>query len=125
MAEPTGAHPDVVQAHRFELIDREGRMRGLLGELPNPDEGAPPIFGICLFDTQLERRVYLSLDDTGPSLAFDAEGNNVLQLGVNDDVPDVMKPGAYAWVADATGNPVVGVRVSSTGECESILEQST
>lgn len=124
MAEPTGAHPDVVQAHRIELLDRYGRVRALIGELPDSVADGDPIVGVCLLDTEGRRRTFLALDDQGPKLVFDAHGTSVLELGVNDDTPDATKVGPYAFVADAAGRPIVGVRVSPAGELESTLERS-
>ena len=118
MAEPMAAPPDVVQAHRFELIDRDGGVRGAFRELPNPDPATPAIFGLTLYDVAGNRRAYFSLDDMGPNLVFDSAGNNVLQLGVNDDVPDATRVGAYAFAADASGTPIAGLHVHPGGETE-------
>lgn len=124
MAEPTSAPRDVVQALRFELVDRDGRVRGAFGELHNPDASALPIIGLTLYDTSGCPRAFLSLDDTGPSLAFDSGGNNVMQLGVNDDTTDAAKVGPYAFTASVTGTPVVGVRVSPEGQATFIRESA-
>lgn len=118
MAEPTGAPPDVVQAHRFELLDRQGRVRAVIGELPSYIEDGEPIIGISLLDTKGRRRTYLSLDDEGPSLAFDFDENNVLQIGVSDPVGDAQKPGAYGLATDARGVPVLAFHVSPDGKYE-------
>lgn len=124
MAEPMAAPPDVVQAHRFELLDRDGRVRGAFGELPNPDPLSPRIFGLTLYDVAGNRRAYFSLDDIGPSLVFDSGGNNVLQLGVADDAPDALRVGAYAFAADASGTPILRFHVHPDGEVELTDAQS-
>lgn len=124
MAERMAAPPDVVQAHRFELVDRDGRVRGVFGELPNPDPSTASIFGLTLYDVGGRRRAYFSLDDMGPNLVFDSGGNNVLQLGVNDDVPDATQVGAYAFAADGSGTPVLGLHVHPDGEVELTDAQS-
>ena len=118
MAEPTGAPPEVVQAHRFELLDRTGRVRAVFGEQPNYVEDGGPIIGLCLLDAEGNRRAYLSLDDEGPSLSFDCAGNNVLQLGVSDPAGDAAKPGAYGFAADGQGTPVLRFHVSPKGTFE-------
>ena len=125
MADPTAAPPDtIVQAHRFELVDRDGRVRGVFGELPNPDPDTPPIFGLTLYDVGGNRRAYFSLDEIGPSLVFDSGGNNVLQLGVSDDAPDALRVGAYAFAADASGTPILRFHVHPDGEVELTGAQS-
>lgn len=65
MADPTAATAEVVRARRFELVDREGRLRGVFGELPNPDDTIPPTFGVCLFDAKGRQRTFLCLDYMG------------------------------------------------------------
>jgi len=123
MADPTAAPADVVQAHRFELVDRDGRVRAVIGELPNYDDAGPAIIGVSLLDAEGRRRTFLSLDDTGPSLVFDLDGNNVLELGVNDPTADALTVGAYAFATDALGEPRVGIRVFEDGEVELILKE--
>lgn len=117
MADPTAATAEVVRARRFELVDREGRLRGVFGELPNPDDTIPPIFGVCLFDTKGRQRTFLCLDYMGPKLVFDSGGNNALELGVNDDAFDA-EMAVYAFATDAGGSCVVGLRVDADGEIE-------
>ena len=123
MAEPTGAPPDVVQAHRFELLDRNGQIRGVIGELPTPEDGPPPV-GVALFDESGNQRVFVSLDKTGPKLAFDHHGNNVLELGVNDETDDALAVGAYALATDGGGTPRVAVRVHDDGGVELVHRDS-
>jgi len=124
MAEPTGAPPEVVQAHRFELLDRQGRVRAVIGEQPNYVEDGEPIIGVCLLDAEGKRRAYLSLDDEGPSLSFDYAENNVLQFGVSDPVGEAQRPGAYGFAADGQGTPVLRFHVSPDGEIEILPERA-
>jgi hypothetical protein len=119
MADPTAAPiAEVVASHRFELRDRKGALRAVLGELPNPDDSIPPISGLCLFDAEGRQRAYLCLDWMGPSLVFDLAGNNALHIGVRDSVHDATVAGTFVHVTDASGMEVLGFDVSEDGHID-------
>ena len=110
---PTTA-PGVVRANRVELVDQDGAVRAVLGQLDSPDPGAP-VFGLALLDEAGRQRVWLSLDGSGPVLVFDLAGNNVITLGVNDPTADALHVGGYLHVADLDGTPVLGWQVEEDG----------
>lgn len=79
-----GAVPfDVVQAHRFELVDQDGRIRGGLGFT---DDGDPALL-LCEYrDGRRVIRVELRLADEGPRFRlFNAEGEARAMLALADD----------------------------------------
>ena len=118
MADPKAAPVDVVRARRYELVDRQGRLRGIFGEFPSPDHAVPSIYGVCLFDAAGRQRAFLCLDYMGPKLVFDSGGNNALELGVDDDVFDACKVGVYGFATDGRGTPVIAFHVFPDGEVE-------
>lgn len=123
MADPTGAPSKVVQAHRFELLDRHGRVRAVIGEEPNNVNDGADIIGVWLYDTEANPRTYLSLDESGPSLVFDLEGNNALVLGVGDPGKLAAKTGAYAMASDGDGNPIAGIHVHEDGRVDLTFDE--
>lgn len=79
-----GAVPfDVVQARRFELVDRRGRTRGGLGFT---DDGDP---ALLLFENRAGRRIVrteLRLAEEGPRFRlFNAEGEARAMVALADD----------------------------------------
>jgi hypothetical protein len=110
---PTTA-PGVIRTTRVELVDQDGAVRAVLGQLDSPDPRAP-VFGLALLDEAGRQRVWLSLDGSGPALVFDLAGNNVITLGVNDPTADALHVGGYLHVADLDGTPVLGWQVEEDG----------
>lgn len=79
-----GAVPfDVVQAHRFELVDRNGQIRGGLGFT---DDGDPALL-LCEYrDGRRVVRAELRLADEGPRFRlFNADGEARAMLALADD----------------------------------------
>lgn len=114
MSDISATAPGVVRATRVELVDQDGAVRAVLGQLDSPDPGAP-VFGLALLDEAGRQRVWLSLDGSGPALVFDLAGNNVITLGVNDPTADALHVGGYLHVADLDGTPVLGWQVEEDG----------
>ncbi|MDQ1438356.1 MAG: hypothetical protein QOK43_1985 [Acidimicrobiaceae bacterium] len=111
----TPQHPTepVIRAERFELVDQAGRLRGLWGLLPSPDPGDRPL-GLVLFDEAGRQRLWLALHTYGPNLSVDLGGETVAMIGANDPGSGD-HVGAYAFLADTHGAPVVGAYVEADG----------
>jgi hypothetical protein len=105
---------DVARVRRVEVVDDEGRVRLILGELGGLGPTLP-VFGVAVVDAAGRHRSWLALDETGPALVFDQDGNGVVYLGVNDTGSDSVGPGPYFNLADPEGDPRIGWRVSPDG----------
>jgi hypothetical protein len=103
-----------VRANRFELVDADGHIRAVLGDLGSPDPGMP-VVGFALLDADGRQRAWVALDATGPNMVFDLGGNAVLTFGVNDAAPDALHVGAYLHVSDVGGTNVLGWRIEADG----------
>lgn len=115
MSEHNGLEPEeVLRAFRIEIPDRDGRVRAVVGRLDSPDPRIP-VYGLALLDGTGRQRVWLSVDDSGPSLVFDLAGNNVISMGANDPTGDALHVGAYLHVCDVDGTPVHGWQVEEDG----------
>jgi hypothetical protein len=114
MNDAPATQPGVVRATRVEVVDGDGRVRAVLGDLGSPDPTSS-VLGFALLDDDGNQRVWLALDATGPNLVFDLGGNAVLTLGVNDPAPDALHVGAYLHVADIDGAAVLGWRIEDDG----------
>jgi hypothetical protein len=101
---------EIVRTQRLEVVDREGRLRLLAGDVTGRD-GPGEAFGFVLVDGA-RRRAWLSLDAEGPKMEFDRGGNTIVVLGVLDDGPEV---GPYMHLCDANGAPVLSCRVEEDG----------
>jgi hypothetical protein len=117
MEEPTTSEiPGVLRARRFELVDDDGSVRAVLGTHPHPDPDAPPVYGLSLLDRDGRQRVWLELSDTGPALAFDRGGNQLIEVGVNDPGTECEPGGAYLHLNGPNGAPAWSWRVDADGE---------
>jgi hypothetical protein len=105
---------EVLQTRRIEVVDEQNRVRLVLGLLRR-SEGAEGAFGLSILDTTGRVRVWLALEETGPTLVFDESGNAVLQLGVDDPSPDSLRTGSFLHLGDAAGRPVLSWQVDSDG----------
>ena len=114
--------PSVIQAHRFELIGRTGAVRAVLGELPNPDDTPEPVVGLGILDGDGRPRTWLALLPTGPSLTFDQDGVNALEMGVDDPTADALRTGPYLYLAAPDGRELAGWRVDEDGSVTAIAE---
>ncbi|MDP9071875.1 MAG: hypothetical protein M3N68_11505 [Actinomycetota bacterium] len=103
--------PEVVRARRFELVDAEGAVRAIVGDLG----GGGGVFGVALVGRQGEARVWIELGEQGPALVFDQGGNDVVAVGVHDAVADALHVGAYLQLSHADGRPALGWRVEDDG----------
>jgi hypothetical protein len=108
------APPGVVRITRLELVDTQGRVRAILGDLGSPDP-TMQVLGLALLDPDGRQRVWIALDGTGPNMVFDLGGNAVLAVGVNDAAPDALHVGAYLHVSDVGGTNVLGWRIEEDG----------
>jgi hypothetical protein len=107
--------PGLVRARRIEIVDSDGRVRAVLGDLPGPPGPAPGSFGIELLDPGGRPRLWVALEPLGPAIALDVDGNIGVQIGVTDDVGDAAGAAAYVVVADARGAARRGWRVDADG----------
>lgn len=112
--------PVVLQAHRFELLGRQGGVRAVLGELPNPDDTAEPIVGLGILDGGGRPRMWLALLPTGPNLTFDLDGINALEMGVDDPTADALRAGPYLYLSGPDGQEVAGWRVEEDGSVATV-----
>lgn len=110
----------VVQAHRFELVDGQGRIRGGLGFT---DAGDPTVMLVDAPGTKGERmlrvRAELRLDHEGPVLLFtDARRTHRLTIGLKEKMV-----GICFW--DAPGQPrlMLGVDPKLGVVCEAFTKQ--
>jgi hypothetical protein len=119
MGDPSG-FSETITAHEFRLVDSDGRVRVVIGELDADAEG-PATFGMELRDADGRARLMILLGQDGPVVAFDFAGNNILQFGVNDTKADAPHVGAFLYVTDLDGNPVRGWEVLDNGVMHSWL----
>jgi hypothetical protein len=112
-AEGAAAGPlEVVRARRFELVDVDGVVRALLGDLgPRPGE----VFGLVLLDPHGRARLRIELGPTGPALVLDQDGNDVIELAVHDVVADALRPGSHLRLSDRHGRPALAWHVEADG----------
>lgn len=94
--------PEVVRARRFELVDDDGRTIAVLGDIGGSPDA--PFVGLVLLDERGDKRLWVGLDHTGPSLMCATEGNAVLAVGVNDPEPDALLPGPYLQLMHTDGS---------------------
>lgn len=109
-----------VRSERFELVDGRGRVRAVLGDVGAADAYVP---GLALLDGLGRRRSWYALFVAGPSLSFDADGNEVLNLGVSDDRDSSddardYDPAGYLVLSDGDGRPRLRLRVRRDGTSE-------
>ncbi|HZQ29361.1 MAG TPA: hypothetical protein VFA94_16820 [Acidimicrobiales bacterium] len=114
MTDAPVATAGVVRATRFELVDADGHVRAVLGDLGSPDPELA-VVGFAMVDVDGRQRVWIALDATGPNMVFDLGGNAVLTFGVNDPAPDALHVGAYLHVSNASGTNVLGWRIEDDG----------
>ncbi len=81
---PGALHLGVVRAHRFELVDKDGRTRGGIGFT---DDGTPAIILADDDGRHLVIRASLELHADGPRLHLNrGKGSQALALGVTEDM---------------------------------------
>lgn len=124
---PTEVGHEVVRAHRFELIDVDGRVRAVLGadswgagrgtgviEDVRPGNG----YGLTLLDRHGSGRVMLSTDGTSAALTLCIGGNLAVEVAVADpETSENLEPGgSIALYRSDDGSPVARWLVTPTGE---------
>lgn len=107
-AEPT------LQAARVEVVDADGRVRLVLGDIGHPERPGE-VFGLAIVDVTGRQRAWLALDDSGAALVFDRTGNAAVELGVGDGTGEATVSGSYFQLSDVDGRPVIGWRVADDG----------
>jgi hypothetical protein len=100
---------DPVRASRFELVDRAGNVRAVLGQVGS-GAGTGDTYGLSLLDPDGAERVTLTLDAHGPTIVFVQAGNVALQLGVDDAVLPGDNAGAFVTIAAEDGRPLLRLR---------------
>ena len=103
-----------VQASRFELVDRAGNVRAILGRVGS-GPGTGEVYGLSLLDPTGTERVALTLDAHGPTIVFLQAGNVALQLGVDDPVLPGDHAGAFVTIAAPDGRPLLRLRAGPDG----------
>lgn len=109
----TPEHAPIVRTERLEVVDRQGRVRVVVGDLGW--SGEVPGVGLVLLDAHGTARAWIGLGEHGPELVFDQGGNAVVELGVDDPTSDALHVGAYVQLSDAEGRPSVACRVEADG----------
>jgi len=108
-----GGAVGIVRARRLEVVDADGVVRAVVGDLATPPRGG--VFGIALLGSQGQPRVWMEVDGQGPALVFDQGGNDVVELGVDDPGADALHVGAYLHLSRPDGRPALGWRVEEDG----------
>lgn len=104
----------VVRAERFEVVDERGRVRAVIGSIEEEADGEE-VVGVELRDPDGSPRGTFGLSSDGPWLIFELGGNLLVHLGVNDPGRDVVDAGAFLYLSDHLGRPVIGWRVTDRG----------
>lgn len=116
MTAETGSEPHVVRAERFELVDRQGRVRAVLGTSAGGD-GGHDVVGLELLDPSGSARAWLSFEEGwGTQLCFADRGNQIVLVDLVEATPEAAEPGPSIRLCDATGVPVLEWRVTPSGE---------
>lgn len=106
---------EVVRARRVELVDEQGRLRGVLGEIgefaPSPD----PVIGLELYAPSGEPRLSLAMGGDTAWVLLEVGGNAQVQIGVNEAKTGAVAARAFLILCDADGVPVLGWRVDDDG----------
>jgi hypothetical protein len=113
-ASPPAAVPEVVRARRVEIVDDEGNVRVVLGQLDGPEVGQPTL-GLSVLDADGQPRISALLTSEGPTLLLEMDGNGVLQLGVDDPTPEAMRTGSFIQLSAPDGRPALGWQVEEDG----------
>lgn len=92
---PSSTRP--LRAGVIEIVDEHGRVRLRLGDL---GAGA---FGVRIAGDDLNTRLWLAVEPTGPVVALGRDGNVLAEVGVHDPGPEMRRPGPYAYLADGQG----------------------
>ena len=104
----------VLRAGRFEVVDSDGRVRAVLGDLSTPAGPYRP--GLALRSRDGEPTVLLHLTPEGAALDFAFQGDIGLVLGVDDRVADAaIDPGPYLSLIGRDGAVALGWRVADDG----------
>lgn len=109
--DPAAAPP--VRSSRFELVDTEGRVRAVLGDIWQRGDYTP---GLAVFDRRGHERVSVALHPTGPQLSFGLHGNCVLLVGVDDPGSESRPGGAYITLETSDGQVVHQLRADERGD---------
>ena len=95
---------EVLQCSRIEVVDDDGQVRIVLGNIAVSDDFEP---GIAILDENGSERISIALFAQGPQLSIAADGTGVIDLFVSDRGPETGIGSANLVVADGTGRPVV------------------
>ena len=113
------AQPKVVRTERVELVDAEGNVRVVIGNLAGEAEVDDYFPGLALIDAEGTDRVALMLHDTGSVLSFSLAGNDALLMGVDD--PGLKGgSGPYLELLRRSGAAAIGWRVT-----DDVLEEQS
>ncbi|HVF74597.1 MAG TPA: hypothetical protein VM938_06070 [Acidimicrobiales bacterium] len=104
----------VTRTRRLEVVDANGRVRLLVGQLDHPP--APSTVGLALLDETGHERAVLSLEPEGPQLELTSQGHNTaVLLGVADPGGEV-DANTYLVLFDHEATPAAAWRVNAAGK---------
>ncbi len=112
---PQSEPDDVVRARRIELVDGDGRLRGVVGEVEAARHRGDSVIGVELYTQEGEPRASLALSGGRAWLMFEMGGNARLHVGVNDESTEAVDEQAFFYVLDPDGLPLAGWRVADDG----------
>jgi len=115
----SGDGAERLRVRRLEVVDDDGRVRVVVGELEDPLRD-DPVFGITVLDATGHPRVSAGLAPDGAWLALEVEGNAVVVLGATEAGADPIEPHSYLVLSDRRGLPGIGWRVRGGGEADVI-----
>ncbi len=112
---PHDERDGVVRAHRVEIVDADGRLRGVLGEIEPARHRRDSVIGLEIYTRSGEPRFSVALRGGRAWMMFELGGNARLQAGVNDETTEAVDERAFVYVLDPDGLPLAGWRVADDG----------
>jgi hypothetical protein len=101
----------VVRTQRLEVVDDEGRVRVVIGNLAGEaEEGCFP--GVSLRTEEGTPRAELVVTDDGPALTFSLAGHDVLVAGVDDPDLAMARGGPYVELLHHSAQVAAGWRLA-------------
>lgn len=106
MAEPSDETFPLVRTERLELVDDEGNVRLVGGDLGDRLDS----YGVLFASKDDQLKVALEFNVLGVALTFIRDGNEVLKLGVSKstDTDGIEHEGAMLRLCDNEGRPIHG-----------------
>lgn len=111
----TEAARDVVRARRIELVDGDGRVRGVVGEISPPGPRSGAVFGAEFYLADGEPRASVAMEGGRAWFTLEMAGNIRVHAGVNDATTEAVDETAYLYLLGPDGAPLIGWRVADDG----------